>query len=99
MKRVEDLAKWLSDIHNKHRDGCKSSCLERYIGYHHMDHSSESPYWYVSFGGYCFGDLPRRSEVKARTFEELETLLKRTVLEAIERENAGVEDYPAHEGG
>lgn len=35
LERIHDLIKWLAETHHKHRDGCKGSCGEREVGYHH----------------------------------------------------------------
>lgn len=75
------LASWISDIHNKHRDGCKGSCGEREIGYHHSDHYDS--YWFARFGGYCLGTLSRHVEIQSQTLGELTDKVKSTINKAI----------------
>lgn len=74
------------DIHQKHADGCKGSCNERTVGFHHSTYYDS--YWFVRFGGYCLGDLSRSEEVRANSIEELLPKLKLHIQEAIKRQES-----------
>lgn len=78
-----ELCEWIKEIHSRFADGCKSSCDEQEVGFHHSSYHDDS-YWFCRFGGYCLGSLSRHENIQAPTLEELVIKVKEIILEAVE---------------
>lgn len=83
--QINSIIKFVEDIHKKHQGGCKSSCFEITIGYHHAP-VYEQAFWFCEFGGYCFGNLSRKEEIRSFTLESLDKKVRKVILGAIEEE-------------
>lgn len=87
---VMQIVTYLKDTHDKHAGGCKGSCHERSVGYHHSTYGES--YWYASFGGYCLADLSRSEEVKANNLHELLPKVRAHIESAFERQRKHEEE-------
>lgn len=95
------LKDWIFAVHDVVEDGCKGSCgcVEFYRSFARYDEDVDNT-WGCRFGGYCVGDLDRHATVDgAESPEELVAAVKKTVIEALERELAlANEDLPEVRG-
>lgn len=78
---IQGIIKFIRVTHEKHADGCKSSCCVRDVGYCETEFSEN--HWYCNFGGYCFGNMPRNSTVKAPTLEALDKRVREVIHKSI----------------
>lgn len=84
MTTPEEIVAWIRAKHETVADGCKSSCYHQTITYDTDVYYDTT--WTCTFGGYCFGDLRRESEVSAPTIDELFVKVKEAIEKAIAKE-------------